>query len=210
MKEGEYQAYREYIPLEKKVDDVGKIVVFFSFASRESYELIYPYTPKSVSYLKYYGHDVELVPVDFYSPYDNFLAEKWCLVDLLNGSLKMSGDVSKEEYFDNVFIFMNRHQSSGSDVGDNSEMLFVIRASGFPEDDVSNYEYTGVINGLTERCNKRRKELIEGFNVTSVPSVYISGKYLINESVMSGRDSSRRDYINLIDYLIGKDGSLVN
>ena len=203
----EYQAYREYFPLDKKVEGVRKIVIFFSFASRESYELIYPYKIGLVSDLKSYGYNIELVPVDFYSPYDKSLAEKWCLEDFLSVPLNERWDVSSEQYFKNVFFWMERLRSTGRDVDIESRIESITRVSGFSRG-IARHRDTDMIETVTDRCNQRTKELIESFNVTSVPSVYVNGRYLINEAVMSTR-ASINAYISLIKYLLEKKSDLV-
>lgn len=203
MQEGKYQAYREYFPLTKKVEYAPRIVIFFSFASRESYELIHPNKKGLLSLLRY----IELVPVDFYSPFDNFLAEKWCLEDILSDALNDRRDVSKEQYFNDVFFLMERFNSTGRYIRDGYEIERIVRRSGFSRG-VDSYKYTNLFKDINNECNLRRKEMINSFKVTSVPSVYVNGKYLINEAVMSTRggvnESSDRTYIPLIDYLLYK------
>lgn len=219
MQEQEYQAYREYFPLNKKVEDVPQIVIFFSFASRESGELIYTYKKGLVRDLKKYGYTVELVPVDFYSPYDNFLADKWCIEDLVReelnipGGLSIEGYVSNEEYvsaeqyFINVLYLMGEYKSSGLEASYNKRMESLVKMAGYPR--ILEYpKYVSVSKYYIGECNLRRTELIKSFKVTSVPSVYVNGKYLINEAVMSTRggvnESSQRTYLPLIDYLLYK------
>lgn len=196
MQDQEYQAYREYFPLAKKVEGAPQIIVFFSFASRESYQLIHPFENELIGKLQHFGYDVKLVPVDFYSPYDNFLADAWCIADYLDDRLNRLRNVSREQYFDDVLFWMNEHQSSGSDDGKNGRIQFIVRWSGLSRG-VEYSEYTGIL----EKCNNRRKELIKTFNVTSVPSVYVNGEYLINEGVMSTLENGGWDYIELINYL---------
>lgn len=197
MQDQEYQAYREYFPLDKKVERAPQIVIFFSFASRDSYELIHPYEKGLIRKLQYSRYNIELVPVDFYSPYDSFLADAWCIVDYLNDYLNTRRGVSREQYFNDVLFWMNEHQSSGSDDGNIYRIQSIVIMSGLSR----NPEYYKPIS-IFERCNNRRKELIKSFNVTSVPSVYVNGEYLINEGVMSAREDSEWDYTELIDYLI--------
>lgn len=203
VQEEKYQAYREYFPLAKKVEDAPRIVIFFSFASRESYELIHPNKKGLLRLLRH----IELVPVDFYSPFDNFLAEKWCLEDFLSDALNDRWDVSKEQYFNDVFFWMERFKSTGRYIRDGYEIQGIVRSSRFSRG-IDRYKYTDFYTDINNRCNFRRKELINSFKVTSVPSVYVNGKYLINEAVMSTRggvnESSQRTYLPLIDYLLYK------
>lgn len=219
VQEQGYQAYREYFPLNKKVEYAPQIVIFFSFASRESGELIDTYKKGLVRDLKKYGYTVELVPVDFYSPYDNFLADKWCIEDLVREELNIPGVlstedyvsneeyVSAEQYFSNVLYLMGEYKSSGLEASYNKRMESLVKMAGYPRI-LEQPKYVSVSKYYIEECYKHRKELIENFNVTSVPSVYVNGKYLINEAVMSTRgksnSSSLRTYLPLIDYLLHK------
>ncbi|MDZ5731129.1 hypothetical protein SPG90_21830 (plasmid) [Enterobacter sp. D2] len=202
----EYQAYREYFPLAKKVESASKIVVFFSFASRESYELIYK--NGLLRYLNVRGYDVELIPVDFFSPYDNYLAERWHL-ESSNGFLIKNYEVSSEGFFYNVFHNMRGLKYSGRDINADAEMSMIVNISGFAkrlDELISKNPFR--FEGNIIWYNSKRKEMIQKFNVTSVPSVYIKGEYLINDSVMSTRkrisEGNDLDYVNLIRYLLEK------
>lgn len=100
---------------------------------------------------------------------------------------------------------MNRYQSTGLDADETHRLESVIEISALASRIPYHRPSTLLKRNVIARCNMHRKEMIEKFNVVSVPSLYVNGKYLINYDAMNARGRSLWDYIDLINYLMDKD-----
>lgn len=214
FEEMNYKAYREYFPLEKKVEGAAMLVIFFSFASKESYDLIVNSEIMEDFLLRKDRYkDVVLIPVDFYSPYDDGLAERWFIdkeFQFYNGKK----DISYLQFLKNLFSVMNEQNLNFyGDNGNEMVLMDILFASHAPDFLISMFYQMSrskffSIEPLVKRkiaeYNIYRKEMIRKFNVTSVPSVYVNGKYRINEGAMIGCQMEGCNITILIDHLVSK------
>lgn len=189
----EYEKYREYFPEQKskeyipikKTDNNEEIVIFFSFASEESYDLLI----KSylIKHLKSLNYKIVLYHVDFYSPFDEYLSKLWLNMDMTN---------MQDVLFDRVFRVMRYGKKPNSE----SDVRRAFSLAGAADDIYFEYFYPSNFSVYTREL--KRKRMIADLEVTKVPSIYVNGKYLINDELVSNANNYPLvDYVFLIEHI---------
>ncbi|CND08163.1 protein disulfide isomerase I [Yersinia intermedia] len=178
------QDYKEFFPLENEVRDADRISIFFSFASKESYDLLVK--KDLIGRLKSLRLKFSLYHVDFYSPFDQYLSNGWYGAD-------------KSNLQDQLFYEIFNNIQSGKSPSSELDIRRAFAKAGASYKLFISY-YHPINPGAYSRELKRIK-MIKELGVTSVPSVYINGKYLINEGVMSTIDDAvPNEYTTILDY----------
>ncbi|MBS0856637.1 MULTISPECIES: thiol:disulfide interchange protein DsbA [Tatumella] len=183
---------QQYTTLDKAVPGAPKVVEFFSFFCPHCYDFERTYRinqaleqglPKDVKLTRYH---VDFLGGDF-AP---VVTQAWAVAMALGVEGKVVDPI-----FDGI-------QKSQTITDPASLKAAFIKAAG-----ISSEEYDAAWNSFAVKALvSQQQKAAADFNITGVPSVFVNGKYQVNNAGLdtSSMNNFVADYVNVVKYLVAK------
>nr|WP_194716125.1 DsbA family protein [Erwinia persicina] len=183
-----YHAGEQYTRLDKPVASAPAVVEFFSFYCGHCYQFAETYhVGGTVSQALPEGTKLTKYHVSLMGKLGNELTEAWSIAMVMGIEDKI-----EKPLFDEL---QNKHA-----INSEEDIQRVFAAAGVDAGVYENARHSLLVKGMIARQNKAVKAL----DVSAIPSVYVFGKYKINNAGMANQsiDGYAKEYAAVVRYLL--------
>ncbi|SET52849.1 DsbA family protein [Thorsellia anophelis] len=185
-----YSNNKEYITLQTEVSKAPEVVEFFSFYCPHCFDYETKYgIPKKIQ--ENLPNDIKMTKyhVDFMGGMSPQLSEAWAVAVVLGVDDKVGPAI-----FDSIHT--SRNLKSPSDILEIFEKVGISEAA-------FNEAKNSVSVGIFQ---KKQENAIKDFQVQSVPTFYVDGKYMVNTGGLSRSKPFDEQFSDVINFLLSLDG----